>query len=311
MFDSYDPRWGDDRDRDGERTRGNRGGSERPGERDADARDVFVRQVDLPRDRDRELVRDRNRMYELDGCESRALATIGAFRVVHEEDLRASIHRDDETRRGRDEVGHLRESGLIQTIPLESRDRGVVVLTKSGRDLLEANRLDRGQEPRQAFYAGLRKPRELTHDAQVYRAFLRAEERLRAGDARIDRVVLDYELKREYQCFLQERNRGRADSDGRPDRDIEEILAWARQHELPYADDHVHFPDARIEYTDRDGRKRYEDIEVVTEHYRGARAAGAAKSGFRCYMSRGSSGGGGGRRGGRGVDPRLAEELLR
>jgi hypothetical protein len=44
--------------------------------------------------------------------------------------------------------------------------------------VLEANRLERDREPRQTFYAGLRKPRELTHDAQVYRAYQRAEERL-------------------------------------------------------------------------------------------------------------------------------------
>jgi hypothetical protein len=57
-----------------------------------------------------------------------------------------------------------------------------VTLTDRGPDLLEANRYapeDRTQEPRQAFYAGLRKPRELTHDAKIYRAYLRADERLR------------------------------------------------------------------------------------------------------------------------------------
>jgi hypothetical protein len=34
---------------------------------------------------------------------------------------------------------------------------------------------------------------------------------------------LDYELKRDYQRFLQERNRGRKDRHGRPDREPEEI----------------------------------------------------------------------------------------
>jgi hypothetical protein len=53
-------------------------------------------------------------------------------------------------------------------------------------------------------------------DTNVYRACQRAEERLREQGARIDRVVLDCELKRDYQRFLQEHNRGRKDSDGRP-----------------------------------------------------------------------------------------------
>ena len=147
---------------------------------------------------------------------------------------------------------------------------------------------DRTHEPRQAFYAGLRKPRELTHDTKVYRAYQRAEERLREQGGRVQRVVLDYELKRDYQRFLHERNRGKKDCDGRPDREPEEIARWAREHELPYDDGHVRFPDARIEYEDRDGRSRHEDLEVVTGHYRGAHAGSAAKSGFTCYLSIGA-----------------------
>ena len=58
---------------------------------------------------------------------------------------------------------------------------------------------------------------------QVYRPYEREAVRPQERGARIERVVLDYELKREYQQFLQERNRGRADSDGRPDRDESEI----------------------------------------------------------------------------------------
>ena len=158
-------------------------------------------------------------------------------------------------------------------------------------------------------WAGLRKPRELTHDAKVYRAYQRAEERLRDGGGRVRRVVLDYELKRDYQRFLHERNRGKKDCDGRPDREPEEIARWAREHELPYDDGHVRFPDARIEYEDRDGRSRHEDLEVVTGHYRGAHAGAAAKSGFTCYLSIGCSVGG--RGGGRKAHPRIIEELLR
>ena len=71
----------------------------------------------------------------------------------------------------------------------------------------------------------------------------------------------------------------------------------------------VRFPDARIEFEDRDRQEQHRDIEVVTPHYRGAHAAAVARSGFQSYA-------GGlrlktsGRRGGRGLDPRLAEELL-
>jgi hypothetical protein len=311
MFDRYDPRDGDGRDRAGssDRSLGSRGGaSDRNRSEESDPRDVFTRGLDLPRGRERRPVRERDRVYEINGTESRILATVGAFRVVSESALH---YGREDTRKG---LRHLEREGLMRTAPLSSDDRAVV-LTDRGRDVLEANRHERQErtwEPRQTFYAGLRKPRELTHDSKVYRAYSRAEERLREQGGRVDRVVLDYELKRDYQRFLHERNRGRKDCDGRPDREPDEIARWAREHDLPYDDGHVHFPDARIEYEDRDGRSRHEDIEIVTGHYRGAHAGAVARSGFSCYRAIGGMFGGcasTGRRGGS-RHPRLAEELL-
>ena len=311
MYDRYDPR-DDIRDdaRDGGRdlSRGGRGGGDAPDRRESDARDVFTRNLNLPCDREREPVRDRDRVYDIDGAEARMLATVGAFRVVAERDLSVLC---DDTRTPRQSIRHLEDEGLIRRSPLDANDRAVV-LTDRGRALLEANRDardERTHEPRQAFYAGLRKPRELTHDVKVYRAYQRAEERIRGQDGRVNRVVLDYEMKRDYQRFLHERNRGKKDCDGRPDRDAHEIALWAREHQLPYDDGHVHFPDARIEYDDRDGRSRFEDLEVVTSHYRGAHAGAAVKSGFTCYVSvRASAGGRGG--GWAGRPPWDIEELL-
>jgi hypothetical protein len=176
-------------------------------------------------------------------------------------------------------------------------------LTERGHHLLEANRRQRADARKQGFYAGVSRPRELSHDVQLYRAYLCEEARLREAGAEIRGVVLDHELKREYQEWLQEPNRGRPDSDGRPNRDPEGIEAWAREHDLPYFDDAVHFPDFRIEY-EVNGRERHEDIEVVTEHYRGAHAASVARCGFTCY-------GGGRGGGGRPFDPRVAEAFLR
>jgi len=78
-------------------------------------------------------------------------------------------------------------------------------------------------------------------------------------------------------------------------------------------DEHVQFPDLRIEYDDRDGRVLTEDVEVTTAHYRGAHAAAKARSGFSCYRAVGARLGGGSgssRSGGRGFDPRVAEEIL-
>jgi hypothetical protein len=185
-------------------------------------------------------------------------------------------------------------------VSLNGRERAVT-LTPRGRRLLDTHRRDGGDARRQAFHAGVSRPRELTHDASFYRAYLRAEERLREQGGEVRRVVLEHDLKREYQMFLQAHNRGRSDSDGRPNRDPHEIEAWAREHELPYFDESAHFPDFRIEY-ELQGRDAHEDIEVLTEHYRGAHAGSHARTGFTCYGGRSG--------GGRSFDPRLAEEFL-
>ncbi len=263
-------------------------------DRTGDSRDVFLHDVDLPLDREREYVLDRDQVYELDGDDSRALATVGAFRIVPERELLDG-----------DSLDHLREQGLIETVPIGDHDRGVV-LSDRGLSLLEANRRERDDdEDGQEFHAALSRAREVEHDASMFEAYRVEEIRIRGGhpDADIRRVVLEEDLKREYQEFLQAHNRDRPDSDGRPDRDAREIERWAREHELPYFDDQVHFPDFRIEY-EVDGSERHEDVEVLTPHYRGAHMASRARCGFRCY-----SAGGSGRNGGR-TNVRLAEDLL-
>ena len=315
-------------------SRGGRGAS---GSRDRDRldpREAFMSHVDLPRGPERVRVRERDHEYMLRGSESRALTTVGAFRVVPAGDLLDGQSRPLDPQSG--DLYHLRQSGLVQTIPTPGRDRALVVLTERGRALLEANRHPSADakrprpaeerdthDARQEFHAGLRKPKELTHDAQVYRAYLRAAGQLSERGATVRRVVVDYELKRAYQQFLHERQRGKSDSDGRPDQTVEEIRSWALAYDLPYQEGHVQFPDARIEYEDVDGRLRTEDIEVTTVHYRGGHLAAKGAAGFSCYRGSGirivKGGGGGsygsggqhnGARGGRGFDPRIAEELL-
>jgi len=286
---------------------GRNGRSETDAERvSSDPRDVFARDLDLPHGATRERVQLQTRVFELRGSEVRTLATVGAFRVVPENDLR-----DAETR-PRD-LRHLRELGLLETRPyvLGKVRTTLVTLTARGRDLLEHGR--REHQSSQTFYAGVAKPRELSHDAHVYRAYLRAADRLVTRGARIRRVVLEEELKRSYQRFLQASNRRRRDSDGRPDRGVEDIAEWARAQQLPMDGDHVQFPDVRLEYDDRDDRRAFEDVEVTTPHYRGAHAAAKARSGFSRYRATGARLGGmssSSRGGGRGFEPRLSEEML-
>jgi hypothetical protein len=278
-----------------------------------DPRDVVTQGLDLPRGREREHVHVREHEYELRGSEVRALATVGAFRVVPASDLKDDAGRKGDLWHG--DLDRLRTAGLIRSVSPTGRDASttLVALTERGRDVLEAHRTP-DHQPAQTFSARGVKTRELAHDAQLYRAYLHSADRLTGQGARIQRVVLDDELKREYQQFLQESNRDRSDADGRPDRTREEIDEWAHAHDLPVVDDHVQFPDLRIEYEWADGRRDVEDVEILTPHYRGAHAAAKARSGFTSYRSGGGRIGGRSGRGGRGgrpFDPALAEEFLK
>ena len=144
-MDRYDPR-DDDRDRGSgwDRDLGGRGStSDRARNEERDPRDVFTKDLDLPRGRERRPVGERDRVYEINGTESRMLATVGAFRVVAQGDLHDIRDDSPSSRRS---FKHLANEGLICTSPLSSDDRAVT-LTDRGRDLLEANRHERTTAP--------------------------------------------------------------------------------------------------------------------------------------------------------------------
>jgi DNA-binding PadR family transcriptional regulator len=134
-----------------------------PRERDVDPRDVFIDGLELPRGLEREIVIDGDHRYELNGDDSRSLATVGAFRVVSERDL--CDPRDDSTDTREPDLRHLRDEGLMRFVALDGRER-VVTLTERGHHLLEAHRRDREDAREQTFYAGVNRPRELSHDVE-------------------------------------------------------------------------------------------------------------------------------------------------
>jgi hypothetical protein len=278
--------------------------TDREPERDNDlraserAKDVPMRGLKLPRGKDREPVEGRDREYSLNGAETRALATVGAFRVVSTDDL-------GEPRPGRDashdDWRHLAEQGLVTRETLTDRDgvHHVVALTRDGKDLLDAHSTSRPDGQRQEYYAGVVKPRELRHDAQLYRVYQAEAARIERDGGRISRVVLDYELKRDYQRFLNRQDRDDG-FDLRADR-----LAFGGAHDLPIIKGHLELPDLRIEYETPDGRLEHRDVELVTEHYSRGQLAGKARAGFARYRASG----GRARQGGTPFDPRHLERL--
>jgi hypothetical protein len=243
-------------------------------------KDLPMERLALPRGEAGERVVFRGRDYRLTGSDTRSLATVGAFRVVSPDDL-------DGDRRGRD-IWHgdwqrLADLGLIKREAIADREgtRHLVVLTRDGKALLDAHATARADGRRQEFYAGIVKPRELRHDAQLYRLFKAEADRLERDGGRLTRVVLDYELKRDYQAFLNRKERP-ADADAKTDR-----LAFAEAHDLSVIDGHLELPDLRIEYETEDGRLEHRDVELVTEHYSRAQLSGKARAGFGLYVSKG------------------------
>jgi hypothetical protein len=289
---------------------GRSGGTSSTQERARDGvRGVLARQLDLPRGAAREPVRAGSQSVALRGSEVSTLAVVGAFRVVDARDL---------GRGGRDrwhgDLEHLRRERLITLTPhlLGGERTALVTLTDTGRRLLETHRHRGSNEPSQSYYAGLAKPREASHDAQLYRVYTAAATRLEERGLRVRRVVLDYELKGAYQRFLQDGNRGDARSSGRPMRSRDEIRAWAVAEGLPMVRDHVQFPDVRIEYEHADGRRDHEDLELATGHYNSRQMAAKRASGFTVQRSTAARlGSGKSRRGGAPFDPHVAEAVLR
>jgi hypothetical protein len=114
----FDPR-DEARDRDGQDDGRARVYDER--DRDEDPREGLMRDLDLPRGEERELVAVRDRVYELNAEDSRTLAAVGAFRVVPEHDLDI----DHET------LYHLRDGGLVETVDLGDDERGLTLTRKA------------------------------------------------------------------------------------------------------------------------------------------------------------------------------------
>jgi hypothetical protein len=285
---------GTDMPRGGRAATDKRQGVDRP----TTSQEALARQVDLPRTDERSRVDFRGHAYHLRASEVQVLATVGAFRVVDTRDL------PGEPQRWHGDLQELRRQGLVDIRAQHGDRTALATLTTAGRELLDGHQRTEPGEARQSYYAGIVKPRELAHDAQLYRTYAQAADRLEGTGARVTRVVLDFELKRDYQRFLQEGNRGDRHASGRPTRSRAEVEEWADAHGLRMVEGHVQFPDVRIEYEQPDGRTGREDVELATEHYSSRQMAAKRAAGFNVQ-------GGGSRRGGAPFDPHAAEEVLR
>jgi hypothetical protein len=151
------------------------------------------------------------------------------------------------------------------------------------RALLEAHRDDRDPEPHQAVYGGWRKPAEVIHDASLYRMYQVEAASIEARGGRIERVVLDDELKRD---VYGRANRRPCTTDDERRRALAEA---ARAFHVPVIDGHLELPDVRIEYDTAGGDRTRVDLELVTADYHRGHLAGKQAAGFTLYSAEGSA----------------------
>jgi hypothetical protein len=218
--------------------------------------------------------------------EMKVLSEVGRFRVITVRDLADTVYNGN--RRALDsDLNYLQKKSLVTLDSVNARRDGrwskverieVVTLTPPAKQLVrQAGELRSDQH----IYAGLVKPREVEHDTQIYRAYLKEMERIEQKGGSNPRVQLDFEIKANVQRAIY------AEHKAAPERPLDEIKQQvADQSNLSYIDNQIQIPDARIEYElDQGSRTGSSDIEVVTGAYRPAHLRGKAEAGFSLYAS--------------------------
>jgi len=209
----------------------------------------------------------RNRPYKLSDSEVRTLADLGRFRVVAADDLGLYVYggrTDEASAELRDLVRkHLVRRGSFEG--LEAAPRELLTLTERGHQVV------RTLVPEdQAIHYGFVRAREADHDADLYLLYQKEAARIEKKGGRILRVILDYELARKVN-----RDIAHFGTDARPE--------IARRHGLRVIGTKIPIPDLRIEYETSERERASVNLELVTEHYRGASVAEKVRAGFSLY----------------------------
>ncbi len=222
------------------------------------------------------------------------LSSVGKFRVIATRDLVEHVY-GGSSRQLQQDLRYLREQGLVEVNTVNARRDGrggkverieVVTLTREGRALA---RQTSGLPENQRLYHGMVKPREVEHDAGIYRAYLKQAAAIESNGGSNLRVKLDFELKSEVQKAIY------AERKADPQRELAKIKQQvAERFGLPFVDGHIQIPDARIEYErsrsavediGQGPRSGHEDIEVLTAAYSPGHLRTKAQAGFHVYAS--------------------------
>jgi hypothetical protein len=216
----------------------------------------------------------RDRTYLLRDSELHSLTEIGKFRVIAVSDLAKYAYDGNRARMERDTRALARQS-LVRDSTLEISQKKtlrVVTLTKAGHRVLKNTNQVPDDQP---IYHGLVKPREVKHDADLYRLYQKEVARIERGGGRPVRVLLDYELKRNLNHDLALLGPEKDDLDRKGE--------VAEKHGLQLVEGKIPVPDLRVEYETPELELRHVDLELATRDYRPRAMAAKAAAGFSMY----------------------------
>ena len=225
---------------------------------------------------------DRGRTYSLRDSELEAMGEIGRFRTVDIENLARFVYRGEQSRMSYD-LENLRRQGLIEEKTLfraHSSTRRMVTLTEQGSRMV---RRKSGLPEGQRIYHGFVKPREIEHDADLYKVYQRAVKEIQKEGGSPLRVRLDFELKEAI-------NRAREAASRLPDEERATFLkAVANENGLSIQGSRIHLPDIQLEYETREGIVQRENLELLSRNYREEGIRGKATAGFKIYARTGEA----------------------
>jgi DNA-binding PadR family transcriptional regulator len=223
---------------------------------------------------------DHGQAYSLRESEIHAMTDIGRFRAVDVKDLARFVYQGDTTRMKYD-LENLRKQGLIEektVFRAHKPSRRMVTLTDQGQRIV---RKASGIREEQRVYHGFVKPKELDHDADLYKVYQKAAKKIEEGGGKPVRVRLDFELKESI-------NRAK-EAAGHLPKDMRErwLRAEAEEHGLTTDGSTIHLPDLQVEYITSDGRLERENLELLSKNYREDGIRSKVSAGFTIYARAG------------------------
>ncbi len=229
-------------------------------------------------ERAREKDPDRERI-SFDKRKRQAVTDVATYRVVSVRDLVDERFGGNAfaARRG---IDALKRKGLLKedTVSLKN-GKTFKVLTATDKGLQQAR--DHIPGSKQRYFSGLVKPRELRHDAAVYRAARNEIAELERNGAKVKRIRLDHELKSQV-AKATERVRAKG---GREAAQKAKIEAAEALHLPVDQQEKVHYPDAQIEYEDARGDTGRVNVEVASSEYRNKDIQPKAAAGFALHAN--------------------------